>query len=42
MRAQWQVKTPLIKQACKQIVAAKVLMLAAALTAIGEPPRHFR
>lgn len=37
MRAQWQAKTPLIKQAWKQVVAAKVRMQAAALTAIGEP-----
>jgi len=41
MRAQWQAKTPLIKQAWKQIVIAKVLMQTAALAAIGEPPRHF-
>ncbi|MCF6446046.1 type II CRISPR-associated endonuclease Cas1 [Nereida sp. MMG024] len=37
MRAQWQAKTPLIKQAWKQVVAAKVAMQAAALDAIGEP-----
>ena len=42
MRAQWQAKTPLIKQAWKQVVTAKVLMQAAALAAIGAPPpRHF-
>ncbi len=38
MRAQWQAKTPFIKQAWKQVVAAKVSMQAAALEAIGEPP----
>lgn len=37
MRAQWQAKAPLVKQAWKQIVAAKVAMQAAALDAIGEP-----
>lgn len=36
MRAQWQAKTPLIKQAWKQVVTAKVRMQAAALAAIGE------
>ena len=36
MRAQWQAKTPLIKQAWKQIVIRKVQMQAAALDAIGE------
>lgn len=38
MRAQWQARSPLIKQAWKQVVAAKVRMQAAALAAIGEPP----
>lgn len=42
MRAQWQAKAPLIKQAWKQIVTAKVLMQAAALEAIGEPPAALR
>ncbi|GAW36755.1 CRISPR-associated endonuclease Cas1 [Roseovarius sp. A-2] len=42
MRAQWQAKTPMIKQAWKQIVTAKVLMQAAALAAIGEPPASLR
>jgi len=37
MRAQWQAKAPLIKQAWKQVVAAKVAMQAAALDAVGEP-----
>lgn len=37
MRAQWTAKTPLIKQAWKQVVTAKVRMQAAALAAIGEP-----
>lgn len=36
MRAQWAAKTPLIKQAWKQVVTAKVLMQAAALDAIGD------
>lgn len=42
MRAQWRAKAPLIKQAWKQIVTAKVSMQAAALDAIGEPsaPLH--
>lgn len=38
MRAQWQAKAPLIKQAWKQVVTAKVRMQAAALAAIGEAP----
>lgn len=42
MRAKWQAKTPLIKQAWKQIVTAKVLMQAAALAAIGESPASLR
>ena len=37
IRAQWQAKAPLIKQAWKQIVIAKITMQAAALEAIGEP-----
>ncbi len=36
MRAQWQAKTPLIKQAWKQIIVAKVQMQAAALDMAGE------
>ena len=36
MRAQWQAKTPLIKQAWKQVVSAKVKMQAAALDAFGQ------
>ncbi len=36
MRAQWNAKTPLIKQAWKQVVACKVGMQAAALEAIGQ------
>ncbi|MEM9230958.1 MAG: type II CRISPR-associated endonuclease Cas1 [Pseudomonadota bacterium] len=36
MRAQWQAKAPLLKQAWKQVVTAKVLMQAAALEAFGE------
>lgn len=38
MRAQWQAKTPLIKQAWKLVVTAKVRMQAAALEAMGKPP----
>lgn len=38
MRAQWQAKAPLTKQAWKQIITAKVRMQAAALAAIGEAP----
>ncbi len=36
MRAQWQAKAPLLKQAWKQVVTAKVLMQASALDAVGE------
>lgn len=36
MRAQWQAKAPLIKQAWKQVVIAKITMQAAALDAVGE------
>lgn len=38
MRAQWDAPVPLIKQAWKHIVIAKIRMQAAALAAIGEPP----
>lgn len=38
MRAQWHAKAPLIKQAWKQIIIAKVQMQSAALLAIGEAP----
>jgi CRISP-associated protein Cas1 len=38
LRAQWQAKTPLTKQAWKQIVQAKIAMQAAALDAFGESP----
>jgi len=38
MRAQWQAKAPMVKQAWKQVITAKVRMQAAALEAIGEPP----
>jgi len=37
MRAQWQAKAPLVKQAWKQVVTTKVAMQAAALDAVGEP-----
>lgn len=36
LRAQWEAKTPLIKQAWKRIVVAKIDMQAAALKAMGE------
>ncbi|WP_108484560.1 type II CRISPR-associated endonuclease Cas1 [Oceaniglobus ichthyenteri] len=42
MRAQWQAKTPLIKQAWKQVVTAKVTMQAAALDALGEADAPLR
>jgi CRISPR-associated protein Cas1 len=38
MRAQWHAKAPLMKQAWKQIIVAKIQMQAAALSAIGETP----
>lgn len=38
MRAQWRAKSPLLKQAWKQVVTAKVKMQAAALAAIGKAP----
>lgn len=38
MRAQWQAKAPLTKQAWKQIITTKVRMQAAALAAVGEAP----
>jgi CRISPR-associated protein Cas1 len=38
LRAQWQAKAPLMKQAWKQIVAAKIAMQAAALEAAGKSP----
>ena len=37
LRAQWQAKAPLMKQAWKKIVTAKVTMQAAALEAVGQP-----
>lgn len=37
MRAQWNAKSPLIKQTWKRIVIAKIDMQAAALEAIGQP-----
>lgn len=37
LRAQWQAKAPLMKNAWKQVVICKVTMQAAALEAIGEP-----
>lgn len=42
LRAQWQAKAPLMKQAWKQIVRAKVEMQAAALDAIGAPSAPLR
>ena len=36
LRAQWQTKAPLLKQAWKQIVVSKIRMQAAALEAVGE------
>ena len=37
MRAQWNAKAPLIKQAWKQVISTKISIQAAALAAIGEP-----
>lgn len=42
MRAQWQAKSPFIKQAWKQIVTSKVQMQAAALAAFGESPEPLK
>lgn len=42
IRAQWQAKQPLVKQAWKQVVTAKVTMQAAALAAMGEPDAPLR
>jgi len=42
IRAQWQAKQPLTKQAWKQVVTAKVTMQAAALAAMGEPDAVLR
>lgn len=36
IRAQWQAKAPMFKRAWKQVVAAKVVMQAAALDAVGQ------
>ncbi|WP_340109412.1 type II CRISPR-associated endonuclease Cas1 [Pikeienuella sp. HZG-20] len=38
IRAQWQAKASLVKQAWKQIVIAKIRMQATALAAVGAPP----
>lgn len=38
MRAQWQAKAPMMKQAWKQVVVAKVQMQAETLAAFGHPP----
>ena len=38
MRAQWKAKMPMVKQAWKIVVTAKVHMQAAALDAVGESP----
>lgn len=42
MRAQWQAKRPLMKQAWKQIIIAKVEMQAAVLEAFGQPSAPLR
>ncbi|MCC1494942.1 type II CRISPR-associated endonuclease Cas1 [Cognatishimia sp. F0-27] len=36
LRAQWQAKAPILKQAWKQVVISKIAMQAAALEAVGE------
>lgn len=38
MRAQWDAPQPLIKQAWKQVVIAKIKLQAATLAAVGQPP----
>jgi CRISPR-associated protein Cas1 len=38
MRAQWQAKTPLTKQAWKQVVITKITMQAATLEGFNQPP----
>jgi len=38
LRAQWQAKQPLLKQAWKRIVVTKIAMQAAALESVGRPP----
>lgn len=42
IRAQWQAKLPLIKQAWKQVVTAKIDMKAAALASMGEADAPLR
>ena len=42
IRAQWQAKVPLIKQAWKQVVTAKIEMQAAALASMGEADAPLR
>ena len=42
LRAQWDAKRPMMKQAWKLIVAAKVEMQAAALSSVGEAPAPLR
>lgn len=42
LRAQWQAKATLMKQAWKQIVASKIAMQAAALEAVGQSPAPLR
>lgn len=42
MRAQWRARVPLIKQAWKQVVIAKIKMQAAALESVGAPSASLR
>lgn len=42
LRAQWQAKTPITKQAWKKIVTAKITMQAAALESVGESTTPLR
>ena len=42
MRAQWRARAPLLKQAWKQVVIAKIHMQAAALDAVGEASAPLR
>ena len=42
MRAQWQAKSPMLKQAWKQVVIRKIEFQAAALAAVGENPEPLK
>jgi CRISP-associated protein Cas1 len=42
MRAQWQAKSPMLKQAWKRVVIRKIEFQAAALAAVGENPEPLK